>query len=167
MEDTETATNSGPLYLGPVRRKLSSDAEFFDEGNTNRALLCKINVFAIIARGGEVDEMDILGQQDQQRYECMFQDCTASFSSLKRHEEHYETSHRNRCSACGRTFPTHRLLDFHLSEAHDSFFRAMAERRPMYACLVEGCSEVFETSGKRHTHLIDAHRYPERFDFSR
>lgn len=37
----------------------------------------------------------------------------------------------------------------------------------MYACLVEGCSAVFETSGKRHEHLVDAHRYPERFDFSR
>lgn len=78
------ATNAGPLYPGPIRRPLSPDAEFFDEGNTNRALLCKINVFAIIARGGEFDEMDILDQQDQQRYECMFQGCTATFSSMKR-----------------------------------------------------------------------------------
>ncbi|CAM9296786.1 unnamed protein product [Scytosiphon promiscuus] len=167
MEDDGTSVHSSPLYLGPVRRPLSPDAEFFDEGNTNRALLCKINVFAIIARGGESDEMDVLDKQNQQRYDCMFQDCAASFSSLKRHEEHYETSHRNRCSTCGRSFPTNRLLDLHLSEQHDSFFRAMAERRPMYACLVEGCSEVFETSVERHKHLVGVHRYPERFDFSR
>lgn len=89
--------------------------------------------------------------------------------SLRRmqYEQHYETSHRNRCSTCGRSFPTNRLLDLHLSEEHDSFFKAMAERRPMYTCLVEGCTEVFETSGERHTHLVGAHRYPERFDFSR
>ncbi|CAN0103124.1 unnamed protein product [Ectocarpus sp. 12 AP-2014] len=154
---------TGGLYLGPVLRPLSSDSEFFDEGNTNRALLCKLNVFAIMSGGA--DAMDL--HEDQHQYECMFQDCTAIFSSLKRHEEHYETSHRHRCFTCGRSFPTHRLLDLHLSEAHDSFFRAMAERRPMYACLVEGCPEVFESSGKRHKHLVEAHLYPESFDFSR
>ena len=37
----------------------------------------------------------------------------------------------------------------------------------MFACLVEGCAEVFESSGKRHKHLVDSHRYPESFDFSR
>lgn len=37
----------------------------------------------------------------------------------------------------------------------------------MYACLVEGCAEVFQSSGKRHKHLVDSHRYPESFDFSR
>lgn len=86
---------------------------------------------------------------------------------LSQHEAHYETSHRNRCSACGRSFPTNRLLDLHLSEVHDSFFKAMAERRAMYVCLVEGCLQVFSSSGKRHGHLVQVHRYPESFDFSR
>ncbi|CAM9431648.1 unnamed protein product [Ectocarpus sp. 6 AP-2014] len=162
MADADRCSTGG-LYLGPVLRPLSSDSEFFDEGNTNRALLCKLNVFAIMSGGA--DAMDL--HEDQHQFECMFQDCTATFSSLKRHEEHYETSHRHRCFTCGRSFPTHRLLDLHLSEAHDSFFRAMAERRPMYACLVEGCPEVFESSGKRHEHLVEAHLYPESFDFSR
>ncbi|CAM9366611.1 unnamed protein product, partial [Pylaiella littoralis] len=153
------------LYHGPVRRPLSADSEFFDAGNTARALLCKISVFALIS-GGDCDSMDFEDHQ-QQHYECMFRDCPATFSSLARHEAHYETSHRNRCCACGRSFPTHRLLDLHLSETHDSFFKAMAERRPMYACLVEACAEIFETSGKRHEHLVGAHRYPASFDFSR
>ena len=83
------------------------------------------------------------------------------------HEAHYETSHRNLCSTCGCSFPTHRLLDLHLSELHDSFFKAMAERRPMYVCLVEGCPDVFESSKKRHAHLVGVHRYPKSFDFSR
>ncbi|CAM9102580.1 unnamed protein product [Ectocarpus sp. 13 AM-2016] len=162
MADADRRSTGG-LYVGPVLRPLSSDSEFFDEGNTNRALLCKLNVFAIMSLGA--DAMDL--HEDQHQYECMFQDCTATFSSLKRHEEHYDTSHRHRCFTCGRSFPTHRLLDLHLSEAHDSFFRAMAERRPMYACLVEGCPEVFESSGKRHKHLVEAHLYPQSFDFSR
>lgn len=93
--------------------------------------------------------------------------CSLSCVPHLQHEAHYETSHRNRCSACGRSFPTHRLLDLHLSETHDSFFKAMAERRPMYACLVEGCAKVFQSSGKRHKHLVDSHCYPESFDFSR
>ncbi|CAM9848487.1 unnamed protein product, partial [Ectocarpus fasciculatus] len=162
MADADSR-DTGGLYLGPVLRPLSSDSEFFDEGNTNRALLCKLNVFAIMSGGANAMDFHEHGHQ----YECMIQDCTATFSSLKRHEEHYETSHRHRCFTCGRSFPTHRLLDLHLSEAHDSFFRAMAERRPMYACLVEGCLEVFESSGKRHKHLVEAHLYPESFDFGR
>eukprot|EP00903_Cladosiphon_okamuranus_P008012 g7729.t1 len=161
--DDEMPTNPGGLYLGPVRRPRKADSEFFDAGNINRALLCKINVFAIISEGGDAMDFD----DQPQTFECMFHGCSSRFSSLQRHEAHYETSHRNRCSTCGRSFPTHRLLDLHLSETHDSFFKAMAERRPMYACLVEGCAEVFQTSGKRHKHLVDYHRYPESFDFSR
>lgn len=70
------------LYLGPVRRPLSADSEFFDAGNTARALLCKISVFALIS-GGDCDSMDFEDHQ-QQHYECMFRDCPATFSSLAR-----------------------------------------------------------------------------------
>lgn len=37
----------------------------------------------------------------------------------------------------------------------------------MYVCLVEGCKETFWSTGKRHVHLIEIHRYPKNFDFSR
>lgn len=78
--DDETPTNRGGLYLGPVRRPLNADSEFFDAGNINRALLCKINVFAVISGGG--DAMDFHDQR--QTFKCMFHGCSSTFSSLER-----------------------------------------------------------------------------------
>lgn len=78
--DDETPANPGSLYLGPVQRPLSADSEFFDAGNLNRALLCKINVFAIISGGGDAMDFD----DRQQTYECMFHGCSSTFSSLQR-----------------------------------------------------------------------------------
>lgn len=78
--DHETSSFPAGLYLGPVPRPLNAENEFFDAGNINRALLCKINVFAIISGGG--DAMDF--EDQQQSYECMFQGCNSSFPSLRR-----------------------------------------------------------------------------------
>lgn len=79
----EMTSNSGGLFLGPVRRPLKADSDFFVAGNTNRELLCKISVFSImIGGGGGCDAMDLA--EHQQSYACMFQDCSATFSSFQR-----------------------------------------------------------------------------------
>jgi hypothetical protein len=75
--------------------------------------------------------------------------------------------HRNVCGECFRSFLSLRLLDFHLSETHDAYFRVLAKRQPMYACLVDGCTQVFKHDDKRTKHLVADHQYPMTFSFHR
>lgn len=58
-----------------------------------------------------------------------------------------------------------RLLSLHVQEAHDSFFREMAKREPMYECLVEGCSKKFKGDFQRFWHLVNVHHFPKTFRF--
>lgn len=67
------------MYTGAVRRRLGADDDFFEAGNLQRALLCKLSVYR-----EEEEEEDIALGESQLRYECMFQGCGARFSSLKR-----------------------------------------------------------------------------------
>lgn len=71
------------MYVGPVRRRLGADDDFFEAGNVQRALLCKLSVFR---QDEEEDSTAMMSafEDDHPRYECMFQDCGAKFSSLKR-----------------------------------------------------------------------------------
>ncbi|XP_056387184.1 zinc finger protein 511 isoform X2 [Hyla sarda] len=98
-------------------------------------------------------------------FPCQVADCAQLFDTLESFEHHYNTLHRNVCSTCKRSFPSVRLLDIHILEWHDSLFQIMAEKTSMFQCLVEGCMEKFETSGKRKNHLIKAHLYPSDFRF--
>lgn len=46
--------------------------------------------------------------------------------------------HTATCSVCSRVFPTTRLLNFHVSETHDSFFQAKVARNyPMVLILLD------------------------------
>lgn len=53
------------------------------------------------------------------------------FNSLMGYEEHYNTSHRYVCGTCHKRLPSPHLLDLHISETHDSYFEALAEKKPM------------------------------------
>lgn len=75
------------IFSGPVRRRLSPEDEFFYDGNVQRALLCKISVFALLEQGrrDEGDLVDIGAEEDKQpAHSCTFPNCSATFSSLKR-----------------------------------------------------------------------------------
>lgn len=75
------------IFSGPVRRRLSPEDEFFDDGNVQRALLCKISVFVLLEQGrrGEEDTVNIGAEEDNQPvHKCTFPNCSATFSSLKR-----------------------------------------------------------------------------------
>ncbi|CAM9675348.1 unnamed protein product [Chrysoparadoxa australica] len=98
-------------------------------------------------------------------FPCSVSNCKAEFTSIARYEAHYESTHRHRCATCGWVFCTERLLDLHLSEMHDSYFACLAERKPMYQCLVEGCGKVYRDSNGRRQHMIKQHLYPRAFDF--
>ncbi|CAM9818760.1 unnamed protein product, partial [Discosporangium mesarthrocarpum] len=143
------------LFSGPVRRRLDEDDPLFLAGNFQRAILSKMAVYAL-----EQEEYN-----GEEIFTCSFGGCNAVFSSRSRSEVHYETSHRHRCSVCGMSYPTSRLLDMHLTELHDSYFLVQAEREPMYLCLVEGCGEVFWSPRERKSHLVVQHQFPQSSDF--
>ncbi|KAG6586686.1 Zinc finger protein [Phytophthora cinnamomi] len=76
---------------------------------------------------------------------CRLATCNVSFQSVAAYEEHYDMVHRNICRECSRSFLSLRLLDIHISETHDAFFKILSKKKPM--------------------HLIRVHQYPESFSF--
>lgn len=53
---------------------------------------------------------------------------TLTFSTYDDYESHYLTTHVNRCSECGRNFPTQHILDIHIEENHDPLILARRDR---------------------------------------
>lgn len=94
--------------------------------------------------------------------------CTLTFTSTHDLSLHYATVHRFECSLCHRHagLLSSFHLERHLLEQHDSFFRAQADRQPMYVCLLEGCCEVFKTAFVRDRHCVTAHHFPQNFCFA-
>ena len=95
------------------------------------------------AAGGELDDDDCgpMSMADAGReavFRCQVAACAFVGSSLHECDVHYDLVHRHACSECKSTFPSERLLEFHLLERHDPFFQSLAATRPMYQCLVEG-----------------------------
>lgn len=53
---------------------------------------------------------------------------TLSFSSYEDYEIHYRQAHVNRCTECGRNFPTDQFLNLHIEENHDPLVAARRAR---------------------------------------
>lgn len=62
---------------------------------------------------------------------CHVPNCNNHFDTVFAYENHYNAFHRYLCSQCRKQLPSAHLLDLHLSEKHDSYFAAQAERKPM------------------------------------
>lgn len=104
-----------------------------------------------------------------------------TFPSYDAYEIHYAKAHVNRCSACGKNFPTGHFLGLHLAENHDPLNevrKAKGEKivgllvgfpdqgrlltsMGQYACLVEDCDRTCSSPQKRRRHLIDKHMFPK------
>ncbi|CAI5537511.1 unnamed protein product [Closterium sp. Naga37s-1] len=81
-------------------------------------------------------------------------------------DAHHQAMHRAMCATCSKAFPSNRLLNIHVAEAHDSFFQAKVARGvAMYECLVETCTHRFPSDAVRQQHLVDRHHYPPSFHF--
>ncbi|KAI9791974.1 MAG: hypothetical protein M1816_003243 [Peltula sp. TS41687] len=52
----------------------------------------------------------------------------SSFPSYEAYEIHYAQAHVNRCSACGKNFPTAHFLGLHIAERHDPLNEARKAR---------------------------------------
>lgn len=57
--------------------------------------------------------------------------CSATFGNLLDYELHYHDSHHFVCAECKKWRPTNRLLEIHVQETHDNFFKVLAEKQPM------------------------------------
>ncbi|CRG87106.1 hypothetical protein PISL3812_04121 [Talaromyces islandicus] len=53
---------------------------------------------------------------------------TIDFASYDEYETHYLQTHVNRCSECGRNFPTLHFLSIHIEENHDPLILARRDR---------------------------------------
>ncbi|KAL4890484.1 hypothetical protein BDV59DRAFT_95206 [Aspergillus ambiguus] len=91
---------------------------------------------------------------------------TLSFTSYHDYEVHYLQTHVNRCSECGKNFPTDRFLNLHIEENHDPLIVARRERgEKTYGCFIEDCERKCSTPQKRRRHLIDKHMFPKTYNF--
>ncbi|KAL6232146.1 hypothetical protein BDW75DRAFT_25746 [Aspergillus navahoensis] len=90
-----------------------------------------------------------------------------SFSSYDDYEVHYQQAHVNRCTQCGRNFPTGLFLNLHIEENHDSLVAVRRDRgEKTYRCFVQNCERKCSTPQKRRMHLIDKHMFPKTYNFS-
>jgi hypothetical protein len=88
------------------------------------------------------------------------------FDSLLAFDIHYAKEHSNRCSECGRNFPSSHFLTLHIEENHNPLREALQERgEKTYACFLPECDRKCSTPQKRRLHLIDKHGFPRFYSF--
>ncbi|KAJ9653788.1 hypothetical protein H2198_007077 [Neophaeococcomyces mojaviensis] len=89
-----------------------------------------------------------------------------SFTSTEEFDVHYAKEHTNRCTSCGKNFPSAHYLALHIDENHNPVREALAAKgEKTYACFVEGCEKKCSTPQKRRLHLIDKHMFPKVYNF--
>ncbi|XP_076246741.1 zinc finger protein 511 lethal (2) k10201 [Calliopsis andreniformis] len=130
---------------------------FFDDSYR----VCKI----FERKGVTVEDDEELCHEVIREFPCHVTGCKAVFQTLLDFEMHYNSSHRYVCIECKKTLPNPRLLDIHIQETHDSFFKVLASRQPMYQCYVSECDLKFINPVERKSHCIIVHKFPKNFRF--
>lgn len=72
---------------------------------------------------------------------------TLSFCSYEDYDIHYHQVHVNRCSECGKNFPTDLFLNLHIEENHDPLVVALRERGERTVCPCLFCISLYGISG--------------------
>lgn len=163
MDNEECKSESEFPYWNSIRRNFAPDSPFFSSGDVERQLLTKQVALDLT----EDEKQQLLDMEDHEReYFCPIVGCGARLNSLEGFEDHYNACHTASCSVCRKAYPTQRLLSIHVSEVHDSYFKAKVARGfPMYECLVENCELKFKSYKARQQHLVDKHKFPVAFEF--
>lgn len=91
---------------------------------------------------------------------CGIDGCEESFSSEKEYEIHYSLCHRYVCSRCNKRLLSDHLLTMHVMEEHDTLFKLMNQRYPMYQCYVKSCNRKFASREERNEHAVQDHFFP-------
>ncbi|KAJ6751432.1 hypothetical protein OIU85_001916 [Salix viminalis] len=165
LVDTDTKTELGFPYWKPIRRLFGPESPFFSSGNIERELLAK-QVALDLSEEEKHTLQNLVDEGGSREVFCPIVGCGAHLISLEHFEDHYNGRHTASCSVCSRVYPTSLLLSIHVSEAHDSFFKAKVARGyAMYECLVEGCGLKFKNYKGRQQHLVDKHKFPSSFEF--
>ena len=144
------------------RRRYYDDDPFFDEGNEQRD-----SKFTFIGAQAtptiNVPEQEEEYNSNNDNFHCNIQSCRCSFRTAAEYASHYAVQHRHRCETCSAVLPNIRLLELHIQERHDSYFAAMAARKPSYKCIVQSCLTKFWTKQERAVHLQTVHLFPKHF----
>lgn len=136
----------------------AADDPFFDESYRS----CKI----FQRKGVTVVDEEELCHEIMKEFSCHVAGCTATFQSLLDFEMHYNTNHRYVCAECKKSLPNPRLLDIHIQETHDSFFRVLSAKQPMYLCFVSECEIKFNDPAERMAHCVSVHKFPKNFRYN-
>lgn len=62
---------------------------------------------------------------------CNVDGCSSTFTSMADYDLHYNSNHRYTCTYCRKLLQSAHLLDLHISELHDNFFKASSAKKPM------------------------------------
>lgn len=68
-------------------------------------------------------------------FKCNAPGCEIKFDNLLDFEIHYNSCHRFTCAECKKINANARLLEIHIEENHDSFFKVLADKKPMVCTL--------------------------------
>ena len=77
---------------------------------------------------------DVLSMVHDADHHAMAVRCTlpphqpALFPTQSDFETHYQKDHANRCSACGRNFPTEHYMNLHIAENHDPINEVLRQK---------------------------------------
>lgn len=142
--------------IGVGVRKINDP--FFDETYKQ----CKV----FQRKGIIVEDEEELCHDVIAEFPCPVPQCAAVFKILVDFEMHYNSCHRYICLECKKVKPNPRLLEIHVQETHDTFFKLLSEKQPMYQCYVSHCKMKFNNPIERKEHCINIHKYPKhcRFD---
>ncbi|XP_027843251.1 zinc finger protein 511 [Aphis gossypii] len=94
---------------------------------------------------------------------CNVDGCSSTFTSMADYDLHYNSNHRYTCTYCRKLLQSAHLLDLHISELHDNFFKASSAKKPMFKCFIETCETLFWNSEERDTHCKDIHKMSKNF----
>ncbi|XP_055380343.1 protein lethal(2)k10201 [Condylostylus longicornis] len=129
---------------------------FFEKCDKLKSQFKKLGVITL------VEESDL---HSKLPVSCNIPGCNQMFDTIFEFETHYNSLHRYLCSFCKKNLPSAHLLDLHVSESHDSFFAAQAEKKAMFSCFIAECSYKSLNADERKDHCIRDHKFPSNFRF--
>eukprot|EP00039_Didymoeca_costata_P008399 m.111632 g.111632 ORF g.111632 m.111632 type:complete len:239 (+) comp14065_c0_seq1:271-987(+) len=141
------------------KRPLSPTDELFQLGDAARRMFSEKQ-----SKNWTLDDLNELATIPE--FPCEISGCTEKFSSILAFESHYRSVHENKCPECQHVLPSGRLLTLHVMECHDTMFQLLAEKKPMYECLVNNCDTKSKSRKERRKHMIEVHGYPTSFRFN-
>ncbi|XP_033220501.1 zinc finger protein 511 [Belonocnema kinseyi] len=115
--------------------------------------------YAILGRENNRQSEELSFLEISDKFSCNL----TNFGDFEEPRHNYSDSYV--CSECNVSKSNARLLDIHVQEVHDSFFKILAERQPMYECYVSDCDIKFKSPSERGEHCISEHNYSKNCRF--